>query len=63
LLTEYAPEGREAREGTPVVRREQNPLEVMDEFLAHVTGAAPTAAEHDVLDRAYTAVRRQQEAS
>lgn len=63
LVTEYAPEGREAREGTPVVRREQNPLEVMDEFLAHVTGAAPTAAEHDVLDRAYTAVRRQQEAS
>ena len=63
LLTEYAPEGREARAGTPVVRREQNPLEVMDDFLAHVTGADPTAAEHDVLDRAYTAVRRQQEAS
>ena len=63
LLTEYAPEGRAAREGTPVVRREQNPLEVMDEFLAHVTGAAPTPAEHAVLDRAYTAVRRQQEAS
>ncbi|MGP9538380.1 exonuclease SbcCD subunit D [Brachybacterium sp. AOP43-C2-M15] len=63
LLTEYAPEGREAREGTPVVRREQNPLEVMDEFLAHVTGAAPTPAEHDVLDRAHSAVRRQQEAS
>ena len=63
LLTEYAPEGREAREGTPVVRREQNPLEVMDEFLAHVTGAAPTAAEHDVLDRAYSAVRREREAS
>ena len=63
LVTEYAPEGREAREGTPVVRREQNPLDVMDEFLAHVTGAAPTTAEHEVLDRAYTAVRRQQEAS
>ena len=63
LLTEYAPEGREAREGTTVVRREQNPLEVMDEFLAHVTGGAPTEAEHDVLERAYSAVRRQQEAS
>ncbi|ATG50952.1 exonuclease sbcCD subunit D [Brachybacterium vulturis] len=63
LLTEYAPEGREARAGTPVVRREQNPLDVMDDFLAHVTGAAPTSAEHEVLDRAYTAVRRQQEAS
>ena len=63
LLTEFAPEGREAREGTPVVRRDQNPLEVMDEFLAHVTGAAPTAAEHDVLDRAYSAVRREREAS
>ena len=63
LLTEYAPEGRAASAGTPVVRREQNPLEVMDEFLAHVTGGDPTEAEHDVLDRAYTAVRRQQEAS
>ena len=63
LLTEYAPEGREAREGTPVLRREQNPLEVMDEFLAHVTGGDPTEAEHDVLERAYSAVRRQQEAS
>ncbi|WP_270409213.1 exonuclease SbcCD subunit D [Brachybacterium paraconglomeratum] len=63
LLTEYAPEGRAASAGTPVVRREQNPLEVMDEFLAHVTGGDPTEAEHDVLERAYSAVRRQQEAS
>lgn len=63
LLTEYAPEGREARTATPVVRREQNPLEVMDEFLAHVTGAPPTPAEHDVMDRAYAAVRGRREAS
>lgn len=63
LLTEYAPEGREAREGTPVVRREANPLEVMDQFLADVTGGAPTSAEHDVIERAYRHVRRQQEAS
>ncbi|MEE1650775.1 exonuclease SbcCD subunit D [Brachybacterium sp. J144] len=63
LLTEYAPEGRAAREGTPVVRREQNPLEVMDEFLTHVTGGDPTEAEHAVLERAYAAVRREQEAS
>ena len=63
LLTEYAPEGRAASAGTPVVRREQNPLEVMDEFLAHVTGGDPTEVEHDVLERAYSAVRRQQEAS
>ncbi|MCZ4325008.1 exonuclease SbcCD subunit D [Brachybacterium paraconglomeratum] len=63
LLTEYAPEGRAASAGTPVVRREQNPLEVMDEFLAHITGGDPTEAEHDVLERAYSAVRRQQEAS
>lgn len=63
LLTEYAPEGREARAGTPVVRREQDPLEVMDEFLAHLTGAAPTPAERDVLESAYAAVRRQWEAS
>jgi len=63
LVTEYAPEGRSAREGTPVVRREANPLDVMDEFLAAVTGAAPTAAEHEVLESAYRHVRRQQEAS
>lgn len=63
LVTEYAPEGRSAREGTPVVRREANPLEVMDEFLAAVTGAAPTAAEHEVLESAYRQVRRQQAAS
>ncbi|WP_422115674.1 exonuclease SbcCD subunit D [Brachybacterium sp. UNK5269] len=63
LVTEYAPEGRTAREGTPVVRRGANPLEVMDEFLAAVTGAAPTAAEHEVLESAYRHVRRQQAAS
>src|SRR5699024_224504 len=63
LVTEYAPEGREAHERTPVVRREQNPLEAMEDFLAHVTGAAPTAAEHDVMERAHTAARGQREAS
>ncbi|MGY5765435.1 exonuclease SbcCD subunit D [Brachybacterium sp. DNPG3] len=63
LLTEYRPEGRERAELTPVVRRESDPLEVMDEFLAFVTGADPTEAEHAVLDDAYTTVRsRRQEA-
>ncbi|WP_114854260.1 exonuclease SbcCD subunit D [Brachybacterium sp. YJGR34] len=63
LLTEYAPEGRSAHESTPVVRREANPLEVMDEFLTAVTHAAPTTAEHAVLERAYTRARDLKEAS
>ncbi|MBP2380126.1 exonuclease SbcCD subunit D [Brachybacterium sacelli] len=63
LVTEYEPEGRIAREHSPVVRREQNPLEVMDEFLAAATGADPTSAEHQVLEQAYTQARGKREAS
>src|SRR5699024_9570955 len=63
LVTEYEPEGRAAVEHSPVVRREQNPLEVMDEFLAATTGADPTIDEHQVLERAYTQARGQREAS
>ncbi|MFE5775967.1 exonuclease SbcCD subunit D [Brachybacterium sp. NPDC056505] len=64
LLTSYEPEGREAGEAAPEVRREADPLEVMDEFLGYVTGGEPSAREHEVMDEAYTAVRsRDQEAS
>ena len=64
LLTEFAPEGRDAVAITPVVRQGADPVEVMDEFFAHVTGAAPDAAEHAVLEDAYAAVRaRRAEAS
>lgn len=64
LLTEFAPEGREATAVTPVIRQGADPVEVMDEFFAHVTGGAPTPAEHAVLEDAYAAVRaRRAEAS
>ncbi|UEJ84254.1 exonuclease SbcCD subunit D [Brachybacterium halotolerans subsp. kimchii] len=64
LLTSYEPEGREAGEAAPEVRREADPLEVMDEFLGYVTGGEPSAREHEVMDEAYTTVRsRGQEAS
>lgn len=63
LLTEYAPEGREQGAAAPVVRREADPLEVMDQFLTDATGGAPSPAEHDVLEQAYAHVRREQAAS
>jgi exonuclease SbcD len=64
LLTAYEPEGREVGEAAPEVRREADPLEVMDEFLGYVTGGEPSTREHEVMDEAYTAVRsRDQEAS
>jgi exonuclease SbcD len=64
LLTSYEPEGRESSDVTPEVRREADPLEVMDDFLGYVTGGDPNPREHEVMDEAYTAVRtRRQEAS
>lgn len=57
LLTEYAPEGRAAAGITPPVRQGADPVQVMDEFLAFVTGGAPDPAEHAVLEDAYGAVR------
>lgn len=57
LHTEYVPEGRATTATTPTVRRESSPLEVMDEFLAFVTGADPAPAEHRVLEEAYQAAR------
>lgn len=64
LETVYAPEGRRPAEATPEVRREADPLAVMDDFVQYVTAAEPTAAEHRVLQDALGAVRgRREEAS
>ncbi len=64
LLTEYQPEGREAAPLTPVVRQGADPLEVMDDFLAYVTGGDVEPAEHAVFDEAYRDVRaRRQDAA
>src|SRR5699024_1529128 len=61
LHTAYAPEGRPTTAPTPAttptVRRESSPVEVMDEFLAYITGGEPTDVEHRVLETAYQAVR------
>lgn len=57
LLTEYRPAGRPVTAAAPVVARGADPVEVMDEFLAHVTGAPPTPAEHRVLEDAYSQAR------
>lgn len=64
LLTEHRPAGRVAATAAPVVRQGADPVEVMDDFFAHVTGAPPTDREHAVLEDAYAAVRaRRAEAS
>ena len=64
LHTEHQPAGRTSTAITPTVRRDADPVEVMDEFLAFVTGGEPTEAEHQVLEDAYRTVRtRGQEAS
>lgn len=64
LHTTFEPEGRERDEATPQVRPGAHPLEVMDDFLAFVTKAAPTPQEHAVLETAYQHVRTaRQEAS
>lgn len=61
LSTIYEPEGRTEQEQTPTIRRETDPVQVMDEFFDYVTGGAPTAVEHQVFDDAYAAVRREQQ--
>lgn len=57
LLTDYQPEGREAQVLAPTVSRAADPVEVMQDFLAYVTGGESVAEERDVLERAYGAVR------
>jgi exonuclease SbcD len=61
LSTTWEPEGRTEQEQTPTIRRETDPVQVMDEFFDYVTGGAPTAAEHQVFDDAYGTVRREQQ--
>ncbi|WP_193106777.1 exonuclease SbcCD subunit D [Brachybacterium sp. FME24] len=62
--TEHRPEGREDSDLTPVVRREQDPMDVMGEFLEYVTGVEATDAERGVFARAHSAAHsRREEAS
>lgn len=64
LHTEYQPEGRAAADSAPIVRVEQDPLEVMGDFFAYVTGGPARETERAVFEDAYGEVRtRGQEAS
>lgn len=64
LETLYEPEGREQDSSAPVVSAVADPVDVMADFLAYVTGAGPTGPERQVLEDAARAVRTaQQEAS
>jgi len=53
LVVEHRPAGSAPGRATAAVTAARDPLEVADEFVEHVTGAAPTPAERDVLRRAY----------
>ncbi|NCT91040.1 exonuclease SbcCD subunit D [Cellulomonas sp. APG4] len=52
LVVEHRPEGSRV-EHVRAVTSARDPLEVADEFVEHVTGAAPTPEERAVLRRAY----------
>ena len=56
LVVEHRPERPLGQAPTAAVTSARDPLEVADEFVEHVTGAAPTDAERDVLRRAYELV-------
>jgi exonuclease SbcD len=58
LQTVYEPEGRQRSASTPTVRTQADPVQVMDEFFTYVTGGEATAAEHQVFEDAFAAVRR-----
>ena len=53
LVVEHRPAGAAQGRVTAAVTAARDPLEVADEFVEHVTGAAPTAEERAVLRRAY----------
>lgn len=54
LVVEHRAAGATARaQATAAVTSARDPLEVAAEFVEHVTGAAPSVAERDVLRRAY----------
>ncbi|MCS6711478.1 exonuclease SbcCD subunit D [Brachybacterium sp. EF45031] len=64
LLVHHRPEGRELAARVREVRGEQDPMEVMGDFLAHATGGPADAQDLEILEGAWGAVRRrQQEAS
>jgi exonuclease SbcD len=56
LVTEHRPPAGAARPGSVEVTASRDPVEVSAEFVAHVTGTAPSAAELAVLRAAYEAV-------
>lgn len=56
LLTEHRPPAGAGRPGAAEVTASRDPVEVSAEFVAHVTGTAPSAAELAVLRAAYEAV-------
>ncbi len=53
LAVEHRPAGGHRTGGAAAVAGGRDPLEVAEEFVLHVTGAAPSDAEQDVLRRAY----------
>lgn len=64
LTAHHEPEGREESSRVREVRGEQDPLEVMADFLLHTTGSEAGAREKEILEDAFSAVRiRRQEAS
>lgn len=61
LLLDHRPEGgAQDADRLPVVDRTRDPLEVVGDFVEHMTAREPTGAERDVLQSAYEAVRRQE---
>ena len=58
LVTEHRPPAGTARPGAVLVTAAQDPVQVAAEFVAHVTGAPPTAEELTVLREAYESVLR-----
>lgn len=44
----------------PEITQGTDPVEVLEMFVAHITGTPPTDAERDVLAKAYDAVRKQE---
>jgi DNA repair protein SbcD/Mre11 len=53
LVVQHQPPARAAEQRSAAVTAARDPLEVVAEFVTHVTGSAPTDAEAAVLRRAY----------
>ena len=53
LVVEHRPEGATLTERAPSVTAASDPVQVLTDFVSHVTGALPSQAEAGVLRRAY----------